>query len=163
MTKIDKALAGVTKLGIDTSPFIYFVERHPVYIDRVREIFRRVDAGEVAGYTSVLTVTEVLTQPKQAGNHQVEADYRAMLYQSRHLDLVGIDAAIAERAADLRAAYRLRTPDALQIAAALAAGCEAFLTNDVALQQVQQLHVLVLDELQPLAEGEPETEANFGR
>jgi hypothetical protein len=28
MTKLADALAGVTKLGLDTSPFIYFVERH---------------------------------------------------------------------------------------------------------------------------------------
>jgi predicted nucleic acid-binding protein len=148
VTKIDDALAGVTKLGIDTSPFIYFVERYPVYVDRVREIFRRIDAGAVAGYTSMLTVTEVLTQPKREGKHQVEADYRAMLYQSRHLDLLLIDATVAERAADLRAAYRLRTPDALQVAAALAAGCEAFLTNDAALQRVTELRVLVLDDLE---------------
>jgi predicted nucleic acid-binding protein len=148
VTKIDDALAGVTRLGIDTSPFIYFVERYPVYVDRVREIFRRIDAGAVAGYTSMLTVTEVLTQPKREGKRQVEADYRAMLYQSRHLDLLSIDATVAEQAADLRAAYRLRTPDALQVAAALAAGCEAFLTNDAALQRVTELRVLVLDELE---------------
>lgn len=147
MIKIDEALTGVTKLGIDTSPFIYFVERFPVYVDRVREIFRRVDAGEVTGYTSTLTVTEVLTQPKRAGNRQVEASYRAMLYQSRHLELQVINAAIAERAADLRAAYHLRTPDALQMAAALEVGCEAFLTNDAALQRVTEVRVLVLDEL----------------
>jgi len=28
---VDQALIGVTKLGLDTSPFIYFIERHPVY------------------------------------------------------------------------------------------------------------------------------------
>ncbi len=29
MTKLDDALAGVTLLGFDTSPIIYFVEAHP--------------------------------------------------------------------------------------------------------------------------------------
>jgi predicted nucleic acid-binding protein len=42
----------------------------------------------------------------------------------------------------------LRTPDAFQIAAALGAGCEAFLTNDLALSQVAELRVLVLDKLE---------------
>jgi hypothetical protein len=32
MTRLDEALAGVTTLGFDTSPFIYFIERHPTYI-----------------------------------------------------------------------------------------------------------------------------------
>ncbi|HEX8180785.1 MAG TPA: hypothetical protein VF525_14645 [Pyrinomonadaceae bacterium] len=38
-------------------------------------------------------------------------------------------------------------PDALQIATALQAGCEAFLTNDAARQRVTDLRVLVLDQL----------------
>jgi hypothetical protein len=50
MTRLDEALAGVTTLGFDTSPFIYFIERHPTYIDVVREVIRRVDAGMVRGY-----------------------------------------------------------------------------------------------------------------
>ncbi len=32
MMKLDTALAGVTGLGFDTSLFIYFVERHPPYV-----------------------------------------------------------------------------------------------------------------------------------
>jgi predicted nucleic acid-binding protein len=38
--------------------------------------------------------------------------------------------------------------DALQIAVALEAGCEAFLTNDRTLKRVTELRVLVLDELE---------------
>jgi hypothetical protein len=37
--------------------------------------------------------------------------------------------------------------DAFPIAAALAAGCDAFLTNDAALKRVSELRVLVLEEL----------------
>jgi predicted nucleic acid-binding protein len=43
----------------------------------------------------------------------------------------------------------LRLPDALQIAVALEAGCEAFLTNDLTLKRVVELRVLVLDDLEP--------------
>jgi len=49
--------------------------------------------------------------------------------------------------AELRARHNLRTPDALQIAAALVTGCQAFLTNDGSLKRVTDLSVLVLDEL----------------
>jgi predicted nucleic acid-binding protein len=48
----------------------------------------------------------------------------------------------------ISARYSLRTPDALQVATALAAGCAALLTNDVRLQRVTELRVLVLDELE---------------
>ncbi len=147
MRKLDEALASVTVLGFDTAPLIYFVERHPAYVDMMREVLRRVDTGALMGYSSVVTLTEVLTQPKRVGNTTVETEYRDLLLHSRNFGLVSIDASIAEQAADLRARYRLRTPDALQIAAALTAGCEAFLTNDPPLKRVAELQVLVLDEL----------------
>jgi len=54
---------------------------------------------------------------------------------------------IAEKAADLRARYNLRTPDALQVATALYAGCDAILTNDAAMARVTELSVLVIDDL----------------
>ncbi|MFL5800691.1 MAG: type II toxin-antitoxin system VapC family toxin [Roseiflexaceae bacterium] len=148
MMKLQDALMGVLKLGFDTPPFIYFVERHPSYVDIVRDVIQRVDSGVIAGYSSVVTLTEVLTQPKRLANTAVEIAYRDLLLYSRNFSLIPIDAVIAERAADLRARHNLRTPDALQIAAALHAGCEAFLTNDALLKRVTELRVLTLDELE---------------
>ena len=63
----------------------------------------------------MITLTEVLTQPKQKGNMTLEQEYRDLLLHSRNFTLIPIDSAVAERAADLRARYRFRTPDALQI------------------------------------------------
>jgi predicted nucleic acid-binding protein len=37
---------------------------------------------------------------------------------------------VSQKAADIRVRYGLKLPDALQIASALVAGCDAFLTND---------------------------------
>ena len=30
--RLDEALQGILRLGVDTAPFIYFVERHPDYL-----------------------------------------------------------------------------------------------------------------------------------
>jgi predicted nucleic acid-binding protein len=146
--KLDDALAGVDRLGLDTPPFIYLIERNPAYLDLVREVFLRITAGQLAAHSSVITLTEVLTQPYHAGNDMLVRRYRRFLLRSRNFSLAPITAAIAEQAASLRARYGLRTPDALQISAALAAGCSAFLTNDARLQRVTELRVLVLDELE---------------
>lgn len=40
------------------------------------------------------------------------------------------DQSVFDRATDLRVTHRLKTPDALHLAAALSAGCAEFLTND---------------------------------
>jgi len=146
--RLEDALVGVTRLGFDTPPVIYFVEAHPVYDARVTEVFRRVQAGAVAGITSVVTLSEVLTQPLRRGDTDLQQQYRDLLLHSKGFATVPIDAGIAERAADLRAHYQLRTPDAFQVAAALAHGCQAFLTNDSGIKRVTDLRVLVLDELE---------------
>ncbi len=145
--RLSEALSGVSCLGIDTAPFIYLVERHPDYLDLMRAVIRRIDAGELKAVSSVVTLAEVLTQPLRLGNLLLAQKYRDVLYRSRNFRLVPIDATIAELAADLRARYNLRTPDALQLAAAIRAGCDAFLTNDVTLKKVAELKVLVLSEL----------------
>lgn len=149
MRKVDDALSGVTRLGIDTAPIIYFVERNPLFVDTVRAVFDRVDAGAVEGFTSVITLTEVLTVPMRDSDAATEALYRTRLLHSRNLTTLAVIPAIAERAAELRARYQLRTPDALQIATALHAGCEAFLTNDGGLRRVTELAVLIVEDLEP--------------
>jgi len=60
---------------------------------------------------------------------------------------VPINAEIADQSARFRASYNLRLPDALQVATAVYAGCDAFLTNDTQLQRVQELRVIVLEEI----------------
>lgn len=51
MTRLDDALVGVQRLGLDTAPFIYFVERNPAYVNLVREVVRRVSTGALLGHT----------------------------------------------------------------------------------------------------------------
>ncbi len=86
--RLDTALAGVSTLGIDTSPFIYYIERHTDHVAVMREVVRRVDEGIIMAATSAITLTEVLTRPKQVGDSRLEAEYRALLIRSRNLQSV---------------------------------------------------------------------------
>jgi predicted nucleic acid-binding protein len=144
---IREALQEFRVLGIDTSPFIYFVERHPQYSPLVRSIIERAEAGETELVTSVLTLTEVLTLPLQQNADAIATSYRSILLNSPYIRVLTIDSEVAEEAARLRARYRLGTPDAIQLAVTLRAGCDAFLTNDKKLKRVQELPVLLLSEL----------------
>ncbi len=148
MRNLKGSLAGVSILGMDTSPIIYFIEAHPRYDDLVTQVFEWIHAGSLLGVTSVIGLAEVLALPLRQGDAVLQKQYRDLLLQSEHFQTIAIDAGLAERAADLRARYQLRTPDALQIAAALHSGCQAFLTNDGGLKRVTDLDILVLDELE---------------
>jgi len=114
----------------------------------MRDIFRRVDEGNPQIVTSVITLTEILVLPIETGNQAYELAYREMLLNTESIRLERVSVAIAEQAAHLRARYNLRTPDALHIATAITAGCDAFLTNDRALRRADVIRVLVLDELE---------------
>jgi predicted nucleic acid-binding protein len=146
--KLDDALAGVARLGLDTAPIIYFIEAHPRYDAIVEQVFGLIASGSLTGVTSTITLTEVLVQPFMRGDTRLQQEYRDLLLHSDHFEVAPIDAGTAERAADLRARYGLRTPDALQLASALGSGCEAFLTDDSKLQRVVELRILMLDSLE---------------
>ena len=148
MTKLDDALQGIQRLGVDTAPVIYFIEANPRYDALVTEIFRRIADGLPEGLCSVITLTEVLVHPLRHRDRQLAQEYTNLLLGSPHFSTVPIDATKARTAAGLRARYNLRTPDAIQIAAALDDGCGAFLTNDATLARVTELRVLVLDQLE---------------
>lgn len=146
--KLDDALQGVSKLAFDTSPIIYFVEVNPAYDPLVSNIFHRVEAGNFEGWTSVITLSEVLVQPITKGRADLQKAYRDLLLGSYNFYTASITSSVAERAATVRASYGLRLPDAIQIAFALDVGCQALLTNDRSMIRVKDLSVLVLDDLE---------------
>jgi predicted nucleic acid-binding protein len=53
-----------------------------------------------------------------------------------------LDAELAVEAARVRAAYRLKLPDAIQVATAIRAGAAALVTHDRALRRVRGLRVV---------------------
>lgn len=145
--KIQDALKGISKLALDTAPIIYFVEKHPDYLSKVRYIFQHIDMGQIMACSATITLTEVLNLPIQQNANQLIKDYEDILQNSKGFQLIPIDSSIARIAANLRAKYRLKTPDALQIATALETKSDAFLTNDFQLKRVQELPILILSNL----------------
>lgn len=148
VTKLDDAFTNLSLLGLDTAPFIYFVEQNPIYVDLMREIFGRIQTNEFTACSSVITLTEVLILPLRASNQKLTDDYENILQSGRNFKLLPINWLIARKAANLRSKYNLRTPDALQIATAIDAGCDAFLCNDNGLKRVVEINVLILDDLE---------------
>lgn len=133
-------------IGLDTAPLIYFIEENPTYIETVRLFFEAMDRDEFLVVTSTVTLLEVLVHPLRINNKALAAEYRDILLHSKLLTLE-ISNVISEQAARLRAVYNLRTPDAIQISAALDAGATHFFTNDIRLPDMPSLKVLSLDAL----------------
>lgn len=135
-------------IAIDTSPFIYYIEETIELEAVVQDLFEEcVDTGRNPSITTVITLAEALVGVHTSGRGYLVPLYRDILRGSENLTLLNLSAEMAERAAELRARYRLRLPDALQLAAALAFGATYFITNDKDLKRVTELRVIVLSEV----------------
>jgi predicted nucleic acid-binding protein len=131
-------------VGVDTAVFIYFIEEHPQFLPLLEPLFREVNEGRKVLVTSALTLLEVLVVPYRSGDYLLARRYEALLTQSRGVQVADISRDHLHAAAQLRAATGVKTPDSLQIVAALAAGCQAFLTNDRDLPTMPGLRILQL-------------------
>lgn len=136
-------------VALDTSIFIYFIEEHPIYLPLVEPLFEAIDAGELDAVTSSLTLLEVLVIPFRFANAALIARYEILLTKSRGLRLVDLDRNFLRSVAQIRAATRAKTPDAMQLAAAMAAGCPTFLTNDNRIPKIAGLRTLYLEDYLP--------------
>ena len=133
-------------IGIDTSVFIYKVERNLKYLDRVNPIFEWL-LGTGHAVTSTVTMVELLVQPFRARDRKRAEDCYALLTTYPHLEWIAPDLEIAATAARLRAEHNLSTPDAIQAATALENGAGGLLSNDAAFRRVRGIDVLILDDL----------------
>jgi len=135
---------GAGPVALDTCVFIYLIKEHPDHLPILAPLYAAVDAGQLPAVTSALTILEVLVVPLRHGDAALAVRYEALLRGSRGLETVDVSAAILRDAAALRASTGLRTPDAIQLATALARGCSALVTNDRAFPSVRGLRVLQL-------------------
>jgi predicted nucleic acid-binding protein len=131
-------------VGLDTVVFIYFIEEHPRYLPIVEPLFHAVAEGRIATVTSSLTMLETLVVPYRVGDLPLAERYEMLLGRSQGLSLIRLDHTLLRAAAQVRARYGVRTPDALQLAAAIIARCSAYVTNDRDLPTIAGLRIVQL-------------------
>jgi predicted nucleic acid-binding protein len=130
---------GVTVL-VDTAPWIYLLEDHAEFAPRFLGLFEAAERGQIQLALSTVTLAEVLAGPFKAGQTALAKRYETAMgaYQ-----VVPLSAAVASLAAQLRVQYRLKLPDAVQLASALQIGAAALVTHDRDFSAVQGLPVLM--------------------
>jgi predicted nucleic acid-binding protein len=135
------------RIMFDTAPIVYFIEEHDVFGEIADEIFKMIKNDlRYHSFSSVITITEVLTQPLRRSRRDIYEKYREFLLNSSNFFIYSIDPIIAEKAAELRAKYGIKTPDAIQLAVGIENKGTIFITNDSDLKRVNEINVLVLNE-----------------
>jgi len=124
---------------VDTAPIVYVLENVSAFAPRFRTLFERQESGALRLAVATITITEVMTGPLRAGEEAIAKRYRTML-ESWHV--VELTSDIAESAARFRADLGLRTPDAIQVASAIAINADALATHDRDFSRIKSLTVL---------------------
>lgn len=112
----------------DSCVAIYRVENVAPWAATLVQWLAALDAN-ASLHISELTRMECRLAPLRAGNHELLDRYDDF-FARPDLTLVDLTRPVFDCAAALRATHRLKTPDALHLAAAIEAGCDQFWTND---------------------------------
>lgn len=115
---------------LDTMVFIYLLEEHPRYSDLAIAVMELIEQGASIGFTSTITVAELLTAPAQANDDQALRDYELYLTNFPNLSIIPLSIDLARRTARVRAATKLKMPDSIQIATAIDSGADVVIGND---------------------------------
>jgi predicted nucleic acid-binding protein len=133
-------------IGLDTAPFIYYIEDVAAFADLLEPVFGLLENHSLRAVTSTVTFAEILTKPFAEKNFFLADEIKFTLKSFSSLSVASIDEKLAEAAALIRARYTIRLPDALQIAAAIQGQATLFLTNDKRTKKVDAVEVLVLSD-----------------
>jgi predicted nucleic acid-binding protein len=134
-----------TLVGLDTAAWIYEVEANPRFGPVIRPFFRdRLALGKNRAGSSLIALGELLVQPLAVGRADLVAEYRTYFRQSGKFSVWEVTREVVEKAAELRAKYRLKMIDALHVASAIVNRADSFVCNDHGLRRVSEVKVLVL-------------------
>jgi len=144
---LDSALASHRLVALDTSVWIYHFEGSAAYGPAADSVLEAIAQGHIKALASELVLLELLVAPLKKGAQDVADEIELALQHFPHLQLVPVTRTVLTRAAEIRARYGLRTPDAIMLATALECGATLAVTNDNAWRKVEEIDVLLLREL----------------
>lgn len=128
------------RIYVEAAPVIYTVEQVAPF---AQVVDGRLAAAGVMIVSSELTRMECLVLPLRNNSAALIADFDTW-FNGQVAELVPFSQAVFRRAAEIRAQYGFKTPDALHLAAAVEGGCAVFLTNDVQLTSFSGITVEVV-------------------
>ncbi len=117
------------KVSLDTNVFLAVKNKEPGYqfskriIDSVED-----NQNQIEGIMSTIVLAEVLI-----GFYQNDENEKANRFSSKALlnyDIITVNHEVARKAAQIRAKYNIKLPDAIITASTIISGADLFITND---------------------------------
>lgn len=133
------------RIYLDANATIYFVEKVAPYYQGIRQRMTD-DQGtpKVHCVINELLLMEVRVKPLRDQDQTTLASYESY-FDAFASQTITLDKLVFELATQLRVRHRVKTPDALHLAAAIHAGCDQFWSNDGRLVKAAQGHIEVIN------------------
>jgi predicted nucleic acid-binding protein len=126
----------VRRIYWDTMLYVYLFENNKTYVNRVSEIYKKMQKQGDALCSSALVFAEVLAGPTITQDIDGQAAVSGF-FQSSEVAILPFTMDAAPIFARLRAAG-IKSADAMHVATAAAAGVDLFLTNDKRLAKLSE-------------------------
>jgi len=132
------------RVALESSVFILALEGNKDF-PQASELFRVLAVARAEVFASVLTITEVINKSYEIGDTKRVPARLDFIHGGGRINVIDVSQAIALKAAQLRAKYHLKTPDAIHLATAIEANCDVFFTADkdfqINISEVKIVHI----------------------
>jgi uncharacterized protein len=125
----------MSRIFWDTMLFIYLIDDHPEFSERVNYLLQRSLEREDEIFTSHLAMGEVLAGAAKSRFPEKTRKIRETMIEAGFQFLPFVERSVAPFA-HLRSVHRVKPADAMNLACAAAAGIDLFLTGDERLLKV---------------------------
>jgi predicted nucleic acid-binding protein len=132
------------RIYVDTNIWIYYIESHPTFREKIDEIFERADVSGATLVTGEIAIAECLVRPSRQGETAIIQLYEDFFEESG-VEFVKLDGALARRAALASGVLGLKLIDAIHYISARESGCTHILTRDGKFKSGPNLVVVGLD------------------
>lgn len=134
------------KIFVDTAPFIYLIENHPIFAEKVKNAITSAIVNGDTLVTSVITYMEFGVKPEQENRREVIERFEELLSRL-NIKILVVDKEAGKKGYQMRAKYKfLKGMDALQVGISIKENCSVFLTNDKRLKKIAEIDVRTIDE-----------------
>jgi predicted nucleic acid-binding protein len=128
------------KLFLDACAIIYCLESKGEHGQNSRSLITSALKNDAQLIVSRLSFLECRVLPLKTKNENLLKHYN-QFFNANNLQIIELTADVVSLAADLRAKYPIKTPDALQMACALKSNAEIFVTGDKRLAVIEEINI----------------------
>ncbi len=133
------------RVYFDTNVFITAFETVGARSDHAWWLLEAIEASDLSGTTSELTLAELLVKPIESGADDLVDAYDAIIRPNTGFDVVPMARDVLVEAARLRARRRaIRLPDAIHVASAQQQHCTHFVSADRAIDLPEPMRLVPL-------------------